>query len=85
MNGVQLIAAERTRQVADEGWTPEHDDIHDIGELLSAAVCYTVAGDCLANAVGLMGPDHKETPEVLHSEIIEHKFGVGVVWPWHGT
>ncbi|WP_447724667.1 hypothetical protein [Sphingomonas koreensis] len=34
------VAAERRRQVTAEGWTPEHDDEHDDGELLAAALCY---------------------------------------------
>jgi hypothetical protein len=39
-DGVGLIAAERARQVTAEGWTPEHDDEHEEGELARAAVCY---------------------------------------------
>lgn len=39
-SGVDLIAAERQRQMEHEGWTPEHDDTHDAGELAWAAVCY---------------------------------------------
>lgn len=39
-SGVSLIAAERERQVAQEGWTPEHDDQHRNGELAAAAACY---------------------------------------------
>lgn len=38
--GVELIAEERARQIAVEGWTPEHDDAHDQGELAIAASCY---------------------------------------------
>lgn len=38
--GVSLIAAERQRQVEKEGWTPEHDDEHESGELALAAACY---------------------------------------------
>lgn len=34
------IIAERQRQISAEGWTPEHDDEHDKGELALAAVCY---------------------------------------------
>jgi len=34
------IAAERARQLAEEGWTLEHDDGHDNGELADAAACY---------------------------------------------
>ena len=40
--GVQLIAAERHRQITSEGWTPEHDDEHDNEELARAAVCYAL-------------------------------------------
>ena len=34
------VLAERARQVNAEGWTPEHDDEHEIGELATAAACY---------------------------------------------
>lgn len=40
MNGVDLIAAERKRQIEEEGWTPEHDDEHGKSELAQAAACY---------------------------------------------
>lgn len=39
-DGATLIAAERQRQVTSEGWTPEHDDQHESGELAQAARCY---------------------------------------------
>lgn len=42
--GVGMIARERQRQIEQEGWTPEHDDEHDLGELSIAAACYAVAG-----------------------------------------
>jgi hypothetical protein len=35
-----MIAAERERQEAQEGWTPEHDDQHDSSELVEAAINY---------------------------------------------
>lgn len=38
--GIELIAAERQRQIEAEGWTPEHDDEHDSGEMALAAICY---------------------------------------------
>ena len=38
--GIELIAAERKRQVEDEGWSSEHDDEHHDGELARAAACY---------------------------------------------
>jgi hypothetical protein len=42
MSGAELIANERQRQVDGEGWTPEHDDKHDRGELTKAAVAYAL-------------------------------------------
>lgn len=34
------VLAERRRQVEQEGWTPEHDDAYQYGELGRAAACY---------------------------------------------
>lgn len=42
-NGVELIAAERRRQVEKEGWTPEHDESHPRGELAQAGRAYADA------------------------------------------
>lgn len=51
-DGAELIAAERARQVSEEGWTPEHDDQYGdeplpdgdgeyvYSSLIRAAVCY---------------------------------------------
>jgi len=36
------VLAERRRQVAAEGWTPEHDDSHLRGEMALAAACYAI-------------------------------------------
>lgn len=44
LSGVELIAAERERQINEEGWTPEHDDAHCHGELAIAAARYAVHG-----------------------------------------
>lgn len=41
--GSELIAAERERQITQEGWTPEHDDQHHHGQLARAAFVYEVA------------------------------------------
>lgn len=40
--GAELIAAERERQVAAEGWTPQHDAGHADGVLARAAACYAI-------------------------------------------
>lgn len=39
-DGAAMIATERERQVAEEGWTPAHDDKHIRAELVAAAICY---------------------------------------------
>lgn len=41
-SGIDLITAERRRQVSEEGWTPEHDAGHADGTLATAAVCYAL-------------------------------------------
>lgn len=37
---IELITEERQRQIDAEGWTAEHDDEHDTGELAMAASVY---------------------------------------------
>lgn len=37
---VAAIADERDRQVSEGGYSPEHDDEHDDGEIAWAAACY---------------------------------------------
>lgn len=36
------VLAERRRQVEVEGWTQEHDDEHESGEIAKAAACYAL-------------------------------------------
>ncbi len=43
MTGVELIAEERERQIEDENWTKEYDDMeHRIPDLVRAVECYAV-------------------------------------------
>ncbi len=51
MTGAERIAAERQRQIEQEGWTAEHDDQHTEGELAWAAVCYAAPGWVFRRAV----------------------------------
>jgi hypothetical protein len=44
-SGVELIAAERQRQISVEGWTPDHDDEHSRGELATAASVYLLLAE----------------------------------------
>lgn len=46
MTGIELIAAERRRQVEKEGWSESHDDGHDEGALACAAACYAMPAEC---------------------------------------
>lgn len=39
-----MIAAERQRQIDTEGWSPEHDDGHTLGEMAAAGACYALLG-----------------------------------------
>lgn len=39
-NGLELITAERKRQIVQEGWTASHDTQHAEGQLAMAAACY---------------------------------------------
>ena len=64
----QDVLAERRRQIEAEGWTPEHDDEHDAGELACAAAAYALdAGDKL-NPYS-QGDGSGKPPDF---------------WPWHG-
>lgn len=48
---LDLVKAERERQITVEGYSAAHDDEHDAGELAAAAACYALpdnARDLLA-------------------------------------
>ncbi|WP_293857418.1 hypothetical protein [uncultured Alsobacter sp.] len=44
MTVMDEIAAERRRQTTVEGWTPEHDDAHEDGDLAAAGAIYAIHG-----------------------------------------
>lgn len=39
---VELIVKERERQIKDEGYDTQHDDMHSVGELAMAAASYAI-------------------------------------------
>ena len=39
-SGAAMIVDERLRQISKEGFSPEHDDAHAMGEMAAAAMCY---------------------------------------------
>jgi len=41
-DGAERIAAERKRQIKEEGWKAEHDDAFTHSELVNAAICYAL-------------------------------------------
>lgn len=50
-----LIQTERQRQINVEGWSPQHDDEHDDGEMARAAAIYylNAKGECTVGADGI--------------------------------
>lgn len=70
--GIELITDERFRQVAKEGWTPEHDDTHKNGELIEAAGIYAMVA-----SAEVRGSTASEWPfgMVISGELI-------MQWPW---
>lgn len=58
--GIELIAAERERQVSVKSWDSKHDDEHFMGEMVGAAITYS------AHALGIINYH-----EVGGSDLIE--------------
>src|SRR5215471_16006277 len=73
---VELIAAERRRQIEAEGYDEAHDDRHERGELIEAARCYAYAAqvaewDNLADWFGLDAEGRIKLPAATNAR-----------WPW---
>jgi len=66
--GETLIERERDRQRFVEGWTPEHDEQHDRGELGQAGACY------LHLVMGSLGSGAADADQSSAREPAE--------WPW---
>lgn len=73
MKGIELIAAERQRQVEVEGWTPEHDAGHADGEMGRAAACYAAGTPIYREIQSFNMGDQR----LRHTHIMN-------VWPWAG-
>ena len=61
------VLLERKRQVDKEGWTPDHDDEHDSGELAAAAAAYAINAADHLNPYS-QGDGGDDAPDC---------------WPWH--
>jgi len=68
--GVALIAKERERQIAVEGFDADRDAGYVAGELISAAACYA------AMAQAQVASERYHKVMVVHPEILS-------LWPWH--
>lgn len=69
--GSELIAAERQRQLSEEGYDTAHDVDHVDGELLSAAMAYAKSALCVyAPSNPQAAPNTQEPP-------------IYPYWPWH--
>lgn len=66
---LRRIAAERQRQIEEEGFGPEHDSGNLHGEMARAAACYILWGGCNPN--GAVQPLPGAIPELLVPG-----------WPW---
>lgn len=56
------VLAERQRQISAEGWTPEHDDKHDSGEMAGAAGCYARHVNARSWVVGMENDNYADEP-----------------------
>ncbi|MFQ6550472.1 hypothetical protein AADZ90_021220 [Aestuariibius sp. 2305UL40-4] len=69
--GAAAIAGERSRQIDEEGWTAEHDDTHENGEMAKAAACYALG----ASQFTRLGQD-PNAPVGRVTAFVSH------IWPW---
>lgn len=71
--GINRIARERMRQIEVEGWSDQHDDQHERGQLAYAAAVYAASDQELF--VGhLLGPDRTHPKPILLEPI--------PIWPF---
>lgn len=80
---IDEVRQERVRQMKAEGWTPEHDDEHDRGQMADAAACYLIADwptteYVLRPVLRRTYARYTDDPDV---EIGGHK-SVPRPWPW---
>lgn len=83
---IEAVLNERRRQVVEEGWTPEHDDEHNAGEMALAAACYALPEAQRA----LLSETRSDLRDVGRSAgepiMVKHESHVPSLWPssWAG-
>lgn len=73
------VARERERQMEAEGWTPEHDDTHNEGEMARAAASYAYVSrlNATVREIGSMPSTfNRNYPEWVNVKTIAR------MWPW---
>lgn len=74
MTGAELIAAERQRQIEQEGWTPDHDDDHYPGDMAMAGACYAAHAACRE---AIERGDFEPYSQLEAAQQLVHR-----MWPW---
>jgi hypothetical protein len=64
---MQAVVAERFRQIEQEGWSTEHDDMHNSGELARAGGCYALRAG---------------SPPFDDGQTMENSSFLSMEWPW---
>lgn len=73
MSGIELIAAERDRQINEEGWSAEHDAEH-------AEICLAVAGACYALDVASRHTGEHESWKSIYAEPVKRLWPFDLEW-----
>lgn len=81
MTALEEIEAERRRQIEAEGWTAEHDDAHDAGELMNAAMCYFLHATGRATYTTVAVPAQDQRIRTRRSYIGANR-SIPMGWPW---
>jgi len=77
MSAIEDIAAERTRQIAVEGWSAERDDSeHRDGSLARAAAAYAVVST-------LTDGERKAHVDAVWGGSRFWYSMIAAIWPWH--
>lgn len=81
MSALDEIAAERRRQVEVEGWHPDHDDIHNRGQMAAAAGCYALASTWDDGAM-FATVSRYPARHGASGRNFGHLTAASVFWPW---
>jgi len=78
----ELMAAERLRQVGQEGFTAEHDDEHTSGEIAMAAACYAAPKPILVREKRMVQVNASRGLSDAYQYEQAERLGYYDAWPW---